>query len=723
MFHRRFELLGSAAILALVAAQPGEALAQSAPAANPATNTQVEQVVVTAQKREQNLQKVSLAVSAFSGDRLADQATHSLIDLTAMAPNVDLQPVGAYPYASTFFIRGLGFADVESTYEPAVGVEVNGVYLARNSGATSNFFDIASIEILRGPQGTLYGRNTIGGLVAIETNKPTGELDGTAEATGGDNGRLEFRGTMDFPSIDDEFAARIALLTQNYDGYWFNTLKQDNVGGVRAFSGRATLAWTPAANFNATLVLDGDRERDTGPGITDASLPSMILSQIGYPASTAPAFQVNTDGANYQDFNNYGAALAANWNVGFGTVTSVTGLRTFTEMAATDFDGAPIPFFNALRDQTHHQVSEELRIASNGTNLVDYVFGVYYLHQRYHITNFESGIVFDNFTVPENAGQANDAYAGFGQIDYHVTEQLTLTAGGRYSYETKDFTIQPLFYTTSESFNHSWGDFSPKFVVSYEWTPDLMTYVQYSQGFRSGGYDGRASSFQTVGPYDAETVDSYETGFKSEWLDHKLRLNGDIFWSDYKKMQLGVQEFVNGVYQAVTKNAGEATIDGAELEAEAIVLPGLTVNGTLGYLNANLHKFDADLTGSGVVTDNSYLPLPYAPKWSGSVGATYLEETGFGTIDYHADVTYAAKQFTSFSIYNGSSDFALRDSVTLVNLAVGWVDPDDRWHVGAWVKNLGNTIYQNNTFDVGPLMADRVYAAPRTWGVEVGVKF
>jgi iron complex outermembrane receptor protein len=723
MLSRKNELFGSVAVLALCLLDAGAASAQSAQAANAAPADQVEQVTVTAQKREQNLQSVPIAVSAFNADRLTDQATHSITDLTAMAPNVSLQVVGAYPYASTFFIRGLGFADVESTYEPAVGVEVNGVYLARNSGATTDFFDINSVEILRGPQGTLYGRNTIGGVVDIQTKQPTGVLDGEAMVTGGDNGRLEFRGAVDFPSIDDQFAARLSILTQNYDGYWYNTFDHSDVGGVRAFSGRATFAWTPVSNFNATLVLDGDRERDTGSGFTDASLPFMVLSQLGYPASKTPAFQVNEDGALYQDFNNYGAALTANWNVGFATVTSVTGLRTFEEKAASDYDASPIPFFNALRDQTHHQISEELRLASSGTNLVDYVFGVYYLHQRYHITNSESGLVFGGLTVPENAGQANDAYAAFGQVDYHATDKLTFTAGGRYSYETKDFTIQPLFYTTSESFSHNWGDFSPKFVVSYDWTPNLMTYVQYSQGFRSGGFDGRAASFQTVGPYESETVDSYEAGVKSQWLDNRLRLNGDVFWSDYSNMQLGTQEFVNGTYQAVTKNAGRATIDGAELEADAVVFPGLTLNADLGFLDARFNQFTADLTGTGVVTNNAYLPLPYAPKWSGSVGATYLQQTGFGTLDYHADVTYSAKQFTSFSVYNGVSDFALRQSVTLIDLAVTWSDPDDRWNIGGWVKNLGNVIYQNNTFDVGPLMADRIYAAPRTWGVSVGVKF
>ncbi|HKD22354.1 MAG TPA: TonB-dependent receptor, partial [Rhizomicrobium sp.] len=465
----------------------------------PGANSGTEEVVVTAQKRTQKLQDVPLAVSAFSDQQLADAAARNLTDLSSKAPNVVLEVVGAYPYAGAFFIRGLGFADVESTYEPAVGTEVNGVYLARNSGATTDFFDISSVEILRGPQGTLYGRNTIGGVVSVTTKKPTGAFDGELMVTGGDRDRFETRGAVDFP-ITDDLAGRVSFLTRNYDGYWTNDYTGQKLGAIRAFSGRATFVWNPTANFDATLTLDGDRERDTGPGFTNASLPSQLLSILGFPASTGPKFHVNEDGPLFMNFEDYGASLEANWHLGFGTVTSVTGLRTFTDYDGSDFDSSPIPFFHAVRDQTHHQLSEELRLASDPGGPVDYVAGLFYMHQRYHLTNNESGLIFGGITVPEIAGQANDAYAAFGQVDWHVIDKLTLTAGGRYSYETKDFTIQPLFFPVSETFHHNWGNFSPKVGASYAWTPDFMTYVQWQKGFRSGGYDGRAGSFDTAGP-------------------------------------------------------------------------------------------------------------------------------------------------------------------------------------------------------------------------------
>jgi iron complex outermembrane recepter protein len=683
-----------------------------------------EEVVVTAQKRAQRLQDVPLAVSAFSDQQIADSAAQNLTDFSSKVPNVILAPVGAFPYAGGFFIRGLGFADVESTYEPAVGTEVNGVYYARNSGATSDFFDLGSIEVLRGPQGTLYGLNTIGGVVSLTTKRPTGDFDGELMVTGGDHDRFETRGAVDFP-ITDDLAGRFSFLTKDYDGDWKNDFNDRSLGAIRSYSGRATFVWNPVSNFDATLILDGDSDRDQTPGTTNESLPGMLLPLFGFPASTLPKLQVDQSGPFFMNFNNYGGSLEANWHLSFGTVTSVTGLRTFTENTMTNFGGVPFDFLDAQRVQTQHQVSEELRLASDPGGSVDYVFGLFFLNQHYHLTNYEGGAVFGGGTYPLNAGQGNNDYAGFGQVDWHATDKLTVTAGGRYSVVTKDFTLQPLLFTTSQSYNHDWYNFSPKLGVSYAWTPDFMTYVQWTKGFRSGGYDGRAASFTTAGPYRSEDVSSYEAGFKSQWLDHRLTINGDVFLASYSQMQIQVQESIGGINQTVTTNAASSQESGVEMEGHYTVLDGLTIDGDLGYLSAAFDKgkFIADLVGNGVLTDNSGLPFAYAPKWTGSIGPTYTTDIGYGTITANTSLDYAAKQYTSFSIYNASSNFALRSPTALLNATLTWTDPDDRWTLSAWAKNLTNDVYPNDTYNVGSLLVSRIYAPGRTWGVNVGVKF
>ncbi len=476
----------------------------------------LDEVIVTAQKREERLQDVPLSVSAFSAKEIEVQSVRGLTDLSSMTPNVILAPVGAFPYGSNFYIRGLGFSDVESSFEPAVGVEVNGVYLARNAGALADFFDIESVELLRGPQGTLYGRNTIGGVVGIRTKRPDGKFGGEVQLTSGDYDRREARAAVNFPIIDKQLSGRISLLYTDQDGYWDNATLHDQVGDSEVKAGRATFAYDAGGDFTATLIADKDRERGSGAGMNNASLPSMVLPGIGYPADTGNPYVIYGNTPPVMDIDTEGVSLEASWNLGPATVTSISGYRKFDDYVVTDFDASAISFFAADRDETHKQVSEELRMASNGNGALDYVVGLFYLNQRYRISTALSGAAFGGATLTQYASQNNQAYAAFGQLDYHLTEQWTLTAGGRYSYEKKKFTNQPVGYPVSQTYDDNWNDFSPKLGVSYDFSRDLMVYAQWVQGFRSGGYNGRAGTFTSAGPYDPENVDSYEIGMKSE---------------------------------------------------------------------------------------------------------------------------------------------------------------------------------------------------------------
>ena len=222
------------------------------------------EVIVTAEKREQRVQDVPLAITAFNAQTIKNATVVNLTDLSGKIPNVTLDAVATFPNASSFSIRGLGFGDVESTFEPTVGVEINGVYLARNVGATQDFFDVDSIEVLRGPQGTLDGANTIGGVVAITTKKPTGNQDEEISVTAGDRGRVEVRAAVDVPVVKDVLAARFSILDLNYNGYLHNTFNDTSMGGVSSLSERFTLAYTPNARFDGTLIVDRDDDHDGG---------------------------------------------------------------------------------------------------------------------------------------------------------------------------------------------------------------------------------------------------------------------------------------------------------------------------------------------------------------------------------------------------------------------------------------------------------------------------
>ena len=687
----------------------------------------VEDIVVTAQRREQRLQDVPLAVSAFSMESLEDGKVESLLNLDGKVPNVVLAPVGAYPFASAFYIRGLGYADVESSFEPSVGVELDGVYLSRNVVAVQDFFDIGGVTILRGPQGTLYGRNTIGGVVSVQSRRPSFDFGARAQATFGSNGRQELRAGVEGALIEDKLAGKFSFLTKTYDGYIKNYDGRD-MGAQDVTSMRGALLWTPTASFDATLIVDYTKDKGTGTAFENASLPSMVLPGFGEPADTdGDPFLSHVGDDIFSDLEALGVTLNANWDLGPVKLTSITGYRKTDTEVLSDFDGTPTPFMTVHRDETHDQFSQELRLASNTDGPLTYVVGAYYMTQEYDIATGQFGTVFGSPTAGSTiyTQQKADSWAVFGQADYEVLPGLTVTAGGRYSKEEKTFTTQPLFYPNAETFEASFDDFSPKVGVSYKWSDTLMTYAQYSRGFRAGGFNGRAGSFLAVGPYDSETVDSYEVGVKSDLFDRRLRLNAAVFTSDYQDMQQSVQQLIPGtlINQTLVANVGAATISGFEAEATALLTDVFTISASVGYLDASYDEFMADLGDGLGVIDRTYLPMPYAPKWSNSVTFNYKDDFDFGRVTAQASVRHMTDMYTSFSTLNASTDLTMRQSNTVVDGSLSLELPDGRWRVSLWGKNLTDELVINNTFGVGNLLASRVYQPPREIGVDLSLTF
>jgi iron complex outermembrane receptor protein len=751
-----------ALIASTAIAASGCALATAAQAASE-NASQVTEVIVTAEKREQKIQDVPLAITAFNAQTLKNTSVTNLKDLDGKIPNVTLEAITTFPNASAFSVRGLGFGDVESTFQPTVGVEVNGVYLARNVGATQDLFDISSIEVRRGPQGTLDGGNTIGGVVAINTKKPTGKFDGEVELTGGDRGRFEVRAAVDVPIIKDVLSARLSVLDQNYHGYLHNILNDSSMGGINSLSERLTLLFTPNERFDATLVLDHDTDRDGGfpnkngtPAVGAlAPAPDFFLAHYGYPMDPhQKPYDVTSSIPLHYNFATTGASVTLNWRLGFGTITSVTGYREYDDDNVQEYGGAGTvtvpsfdflggypatgPLFSSQRIQNHDQISEELRLASpSGKHFVDYVVGVYYLHQHYDLQNIESGALFANYPFVQYANQDANAYAAFGQIDLHLTEQLTLTGGGRYSYEDKKFNNTPPGYHPLQfSYSANWSDFSPKAVLSYKFTPRVMGYLQYARGYRSGGFNGRAGSETSAGPYNAEHVDSYEIGLKSEFFDRRLVVNADAFLSKYANIQEEVQRPApsgptKGADETVVANAGAATYQGFELEAHGIVGGGLSVDGSVGYLDAHFDSFKANLNGDCAGPHNYFcgtnnyknIPLPSVPRWTVSLGLNYRHELPFGVFNANLNGTYTASQYSSLSPINVVAPwFSLRPSNTILNTTVALSTPDEKYRVSVWVKNLTDQHVLYNRFSVG-LASPESYGPPLTWGVSLSGKF
>ena len=714
-------------VMAAALATPAMASTDAAQDATQDQAAAVADIVVTAQRREQRLQEVPLAVSAFSMESLEDGKVESLLNLDGKVPNVVLAPVGAYPFASAFYIRGLGYADVESSFEPSVGVELDGVYLSRNVGAVQDFFDVGGITILRGPQGTLYGRNTIGGVVSVQSRRPSFDFGARGQLTFGSNGRQELRAGVEGALIEDKLAGKFSLLAKTYDGYVKNEDGRD-LGAQDVLSMRGALTWQPTDTFDATLIIDYTKDEGTGAAFQNASLPNMVLPGYGQPADNdGDPFLAHIGDDIFSDLDALGITLNANWDLGAVKLTSITGYRKTDTEVLSDFDATPIPFMTVHRDETHDQFSQELRLSSNTEGKLTYVVGAYYMTQEYDIATGQYGLVFGGPTAGSTiyTQQKSDSWALFGQADYEIIPNLTLTAGGRYSKEEKTFTTQPLFYPNAKTFDASFDDFSPKLGVSYKWSDTLMTYAQYSRGFRAGGFNGRAGSFEAVGPYDSETVDSYEIGVKSDLFNRRLRLNASIFTTDYKDMQQSVQQLIPGtlINQTLVANVGAATISGFEGEATALLTDAFTVSASIGYLDASYDDFMANLGDGLGVIDRTYLPMPYAPKWSNSVTFNYKQNYEFGQVTAQASVRHMSDMFTSFNTLNATNDLTLRKAHTIVDGSVALELPDGRWRVSLWGKNLTDELVINNTFGVGALLASRVYQPPREIGVDLSFTF
>src|SRR5690606_4876619 len=472
---------------------------------------------------------------------------------------------------------------------------------------------------------------------------------------------------------------KFAGLTKNMDGYFHNRLDGRTVGKEDSKMGRLTIAYTPTESFDLTFVGDITRIKDDSSPQRAASPPGFAAAAIGYGASTDPdLYNVNINGDNKVNLRTVGAMLEANWKLASHVVTSITGFRNTLDTTSTNLAGTPVTIFQYPRTRKLQQLSEELRVASTWSERFDYVAGLLYYRSWHDQSQFQiadcvligacpgldPGIV----SIPRGALARQEArqYDVFAQGNYHVTDRVRLTLGGRYSYEEKEFSLFPPGYNLVPpelapfaSDKSDYNDFSPRAGVDFKVTDDLMLYASFATGFKAGGYNGRANTVTAIGPYDPEKVDAYEIGMKSEWLDRRLRANVAVFYNEYTDMQVEVivPSSAGSGQETLVRNAGTARTQGVELEIAAVPVTGLALNLSVGYLDAEYTSFFADVTGSGVPTDNSHLKLRRAPEWTITGGVSYaMPVSQFGTITWSADANYTSEYETNAL----NDDFARR---------------------------------------------------------------
>ncbi len=633
--------------------------------------TQLEEIVVTAQKKKQLLQETPISMAAFGAPALEKMGVSDLEDITAQVPNVDITPFPNSRSSLIIFMRGVGNNDSQTTQDPAVGVYLDGVYLGRTVGLTTDVADLDRVEVLRGPQGTLYGRNTTGGAINLLTAKPQGEF-GLKQVLGlGTRGHMNLKTQVETP-LWNGLAAKLSLVGDANDGWVNNINAGPDFGELDKRGGRLALLWNPSPGLSVDYAFDTSRstgpqqfyqvlrinednantsmatqtalenERDailagggTPPDQLAMSLAGIVIvNETLIPEFRARASESRLDNGEWDvpvrdsitDVS--GHHLIASWNTPLGEFKSTSAYRDLFEFVIMDY-GSGVQWFDVEIDIEHQQLSQEFQLVGEYNQAWDYVAGLYYYTEegREHEIDRIAGDVAEDRTIWSD----NNAWAAYGQLSWspHSLTALEISLGGRYTVDQRKARKYSINFTDSpdntQSGEGKWSNFTPSLSVSYDWDGGFSTYGKVVTGYKSGGFNVRSTEDNFLPPYDEENMISYELGYKSTWWDNRLQLNLAAFYSEYTDMQ--IQQILDNskIYLTDVFNAGESEIKGFELDLVAVPLPGLTTSLAYGFTDAQFTEVIDNNPNSQTYQEDisAIYTMPYAPEHTWTVNLDY----------------------------------------------------------------------------------------------------
>ena len=717
------------------------AVCLSARAAEADSTPSLQEVTVTAQRVEENLQTTPVSMTALSGDFLQKFDVARVTSLETVSPNLNFfSGTGGSSSQVSAFIRGVGQFDFLLTTDPAVGLYVDGVYLARTFGNNLELNDVAQVEVLRGPQGTLFGKNSIGGAINVTTLTPTG------------SGRTDFRasvGNYDSYALDaytdvrlaDNLALGISLMARKSDG-WEDRPLADNGGKEEREGGRAILSWTPSDTFSSRLSAEFSAQAQPSSANVmiaydpkAAVVPFLQLFNAFVAPCCTPPTNIDQSGAEgplvRDDLHGLAASWINEWKLG-GDVSlkSISAYRYMHADFGRDGDNSYVDYNGDVHNEHDTQITQELQ-ASGSASRLKWVAGAYYLQERTtDQTNLVTaeGLFQALSTLPQNNPlylaryaldfnlyfdnhQTTKDYAGYFNGEYAFTERLSLQAGVRYTDETKDFSqfvendvgttiflpVNPITGAVDTSntsvpspacsslqdVGRSYtcttkaDEWSPRASLNMKWTENVFEYLQWSRGFESGGINGRPTSVAEIADYKPEYLNSTELGLKTLLFDHRLRLNTAVFYDKYSDIQVLLTEGASVVIQ----NAAKATVYGLEEDVQAAVTTHWSLQGSLGYLHNEYNNW-SDSLGS-----YTWRKLQDAPEWTANLASAYETHVASG-----AGVRFTTNvAFMSWMFLDAANSPVLRaPSRTLLDASVFYLAPSGRWDLGVEGKNLSD---------------------------------
>lgn len=739
------------------------------PPSDEAAEGGLEDIVVTAQKRRENLQQVPLAVTAITAAGFERFASPNIQDLSGVAPNVYIQPTPGGSSVLAIAIRGIQYAETEKTFEPPVGVVLDGVYMGTAQGGLLQSFDLERLEILRGPQGTLFGKNTTGGALNAVRTRPTGQFGVKMAGTVGTLGRREFRTVVNFPIAEGVLAGKVGFSYEQLRGVPNIAFPGVTDGDRKYWSATGTVLFTPADSFELLLTYDHVKDRSESPPVFNIYQSAPTVLPTNPPVTVAaetpcrvfalcPArdFRHTRLGVRNIAFNDLNAITAnARWDLTDDIkLVSVTGWRDGHENIVNDFDAVPQLIFETHRpSDDFRQFSQELRLEGSIGKRVNFVAGLFFYDARYKspVTRYQDiGYIRGNpaligvrnplfpgaaFSSRVDIDYQTKSYAAFAQADFEIVDGFTLTAGGRYTKDKKrirfaifnpDGTLlgpaQGASVVQSIDTRDGWTKFTPRVAVKYQFNRSTQVYASFTRGYNAGGYSGRAPDISTVGPYDPEVVDAYEIGFKTEVLDETLRLNASLFRNEYKNKQeeVSVGTTIPPFFGTTITNASNARIQGIEIEATAVPTPGLTLATAVGILDAKYLGFIANITGAAV-TDNSNLKLRRAPKYTVTTSVDYGFSLGTGRMTMSARYRFIDE--VELAVTNDPAGHVPSGGYLDLSLGYGATTAGIDWKLQAYGRNLTDTIRQNTYFRTGGFLSFASANRGREGGVELTLNF
>ena len=743
--------IAALALAASALAPIGIAVAQDA-SDEAQTERRFQAVVVTARRQEETLFTVPGQVSAFGADDLVENlAAENIGALQGAVPNLNLVQGRGSSSSANIFIRGIGQPDALATFDPAVGVYVDDVYISRIRGALFDVYDVERIEVLRGPQGTLYGKNTNGGALKIVTRKPGDEFEARTRLSYGSYNAIEAAGTISGP-LAETLSASATLYRGQRDGYVDDPITGDEYNDKDTWAARASLIWEPTDALEFVLNADYTEE---SPSLTVGQPQSLLFAvdlapptpaqtivplfvptgdEFNYETSTGLARAGGTDLRNSNELEHSGVGLTATWDLNEAwTLKSITARRDLIYDDFIDIDATPFELGDVFVGVEQNQTSQEFQLLYDGGGSVRGVGGIFWLNEN--VTSFQQAyaddfLLFGGFPLAFTRDITDDlnlhSWAAFGNVVFDVNDKLSVTGGLRFTEETKSYlrstftTLAPTPFDLAVS--ETWDDISPLVSLDYQFSETLFGYAKVSKGFKSGGFNGRANSPGDEAPYDPEIVWSYEVGGRTSLDDGRINLSGAVFYNDYQDFQARVSvESEPGEFTFPVFNAGELEIWGAELEVLAYLTDNFTVDAQIGYLDAEYGEFldENAPTGDRADTDEP----AFAPDWTARFGAAYdFNLDGNGTITIGGDANYRGEHALAV---DQQVPEVFQDGYWLTNARIVWTAPSEDMTVGLYGKNLGDEVYKTDFQEFSSVGGIRTayFGAPQTFTLQLTKDF